>query len=215
MPQAVVTGNPVRADIEALPAPAQRYAGRQGPLRLLVVGGSLGAQVLNRMVPAALAMLPAETRPQVLHQTGTAQEAEVSVAYQQAGMSADVRPFIDDMAQALADCDVVICRAGAITVSELCAAGVPSILVPLIVSTTSHQRDNAQWLERQGGAWHLPQAELTPERLAERLRSLDRATLIERAERARAAARPQAAARVADLIEPLLPPSLAARGAHA
>jgi UDP-N-acetylglucosamine--N-acetylmuramyl-(pentapeptide) pyrophosphoryl-undecaprenol N-acetylglucosamine transferase len=215
MPQAVVTGNPVRADIEALPEPAVRWAGRQGPLRLLVVGGSLGAQVLNRVVPAALAALPAESRPQILHQTGLSQQAEVASAYAQAGIAADVRPFIDDMAEALADCDLVICRAGAITVSELCAAGVPSILVPLIVSTTSHQRDNALWLERQGAAWHLPQAELNVQRLVELLQTLDRPALLARAERARAAARPRAAARVADLIEPLLPLSLGARGASA
>ena len=201
---AVVTGNPVRAEIEALPEPAARYACRQGPLQLLVVGGSLGAQVLNQTLPAALALLPAEARPRVVHQTGAAQADEVRAAYAAVGVPATVRPFIDDMPQQLADCDVMICRAGAITVSELCAAGVPAILVPLIVSTTSHQRDNALWLAGHGAALHLPQAELSAERLAALLRGLAREGLLAMAQKARALARPHAAARVADEIESLL-----------
>ena len=112
-------------------------------------------------------------------------------------------PFIDDMAARLAACDLMICRAGAITVSELCAAGVPSVLVPLIIRTTSHQRDNAAHLARHGAAIHLPQAELTPERLADVLRGLDRTQLLTMAEAARARSRPHAAARVADEIEAL------------
>ena len=204
--QAVVTGNPVRAEIEALPSPAARYAGRAGPLRLLVVGGSLGAQVLNSIVPAALALMPAGQRPQVTHQTGAAQADSVRAAYASAGIDADVLPFIDDMPQRLAACDLMVCRAGAITVSELCAAGVPALLVPLIVSTTSHQRDNAQWMAAQGAAIHLPQAELTPQRLADALARLSRAGLLAMAEEARRLARPHAAARVADEIEGLLKP---------
>lgn len=201
---AVVTGNPVRAEIEALAPPAERLAGRSGPLRLLVVGGSLGAQVLNRTLPEALARLPAEARPMVVHQTGAADEAAVRAAYAQHGIEAEVRPFLDDMPARLAACDLMVCRAGAITVSELCAAGVPAILVPLVVSTTAHQRDNAAWLAAQGGAVHLPQAELTAERLAAELARLDRPALQAMAERARAQARPQAAARVADEIESLV-----------
>ena len=201
---AVVTGNPVRAEIEALPEPAVRYAGRQGPLRLLVVGGSLGAQVLNQTLPAAIALLGPDQRPRVTHQTGAAQADEVHAAYAQAGLQAEVLPFIDDMPRRLAECDVMVCRAGAITVSELCAAGVPAILVPLIVSTTSHQRDNALWLAGQGGAVHLPQAELTPRTLADALHGLSRASLLAMANKARALARPQAAARVADEIEKLV-----------
>ena len=143
---AVVTGNPVRAEIEALPEPAARYAGRSGPLRLLVVGGSLGAQVLNETLPAALALLAPGERPLVTHQTGAAEADAVRAAYAAAGIAAEVLPFIDDMPQRLAACDLMVCRAGAITVSELCAAGVPAILVPLVVSTTAHQRDNAAWM---------------------------------------------------------------------
>jgi UDP-N-acetylglucosamine--N-acetylmuramyl-(pentapeptide) pyrophosphoryl-undecaprenol N-acetylglucosamine transferase len=201
---AVVTGNAVRAEIEALPAPAARWAGRSGPLRLLVVGGSLGAQVLNRTLPAALALLPAEQRPQVVHQTGTAQEAEVRATYAQHGVQAEVRPFIDDMPAQLAACDVMVCRAGAVTVSELCAAGVPAVLVPLIASTTAHQRDNASWMAGQGAAVHLPQTELSPQALADTLRGLSREALLAMAEKARSLAQPRAAARVADEIEALV-----------
>jgi UDP-N-acetylglucosamine--N-acetylmuramyl-(pentapeptide) pyrophosphoryl-undecaprenol N-acetylglucosamine transferase len=200
----VVTGNPVRAEIEALPAPEQRLAGRSGPLRLLVVGGSLGAQVLNRTVPQALALIDSTHRPQVVHQTGAAQADEVRAAYAASSIQADVRPFIDDMAAELAACDLIVCRAGAVTVSELCAAGVASVLVPLVVSTTAHQRDNAQWLAGQGAAVHLPQAELTPQALAEQLSALDRPALLAMAQRARSLARPQAAARVADELQKLV-----------
>jgi UDP-N-acetylglucosamine--N-acetylmuramyl-(pentapeptide) pyrophosphoryl-undecaprenol N-acetylglucosamine transferase len=200
----VVTGNPVRAEIEALPAPEQRLAGRSGALRLLVVGGSLGAQALNRMVPQALSLMAAAARPVVVHQTGAAQADEVRAAYTAADVQADVRPFIDDMATELGECDLVLCRAGAVTVSELCAAGVASVLVPLVVSTTSHQRDNAQWLAGQGAAVHVPQSELTPQALAQRLQALDRETLLDMALRARSLARPQAAARVADELQQLL-----------
>ena len=201
---AVVTGNPVRAEIESLPEPAQRYAGRVGPLRLLVVGGSLGAQVLNRTLPAALALLPAATRPHVTHQAGAADADSVRAAYAAAGTVAEVLPFIDDMPEQLADCDVMLCRAGAITVSELCAAGVPALLVPLVVSTTAHQRDNATWLAGQGAAWHLPQTEMTAQRVADMLAKMTRPTLCAMADKARALARPHAAARVADEIEKLV-----------
>jgi UDP-N-acetylglucosamine--N-acetylmuramyl-(pentapeptide) pyrophosphoryl-undecaprenol N-acetylglucosamine transferase len=200
----VVTGNPVRTEIEQLSAPAQRYAGRCGPLRVLVVGGSLGAQVLNRVLPLALRLVPRAQRPHVTHQTGAGQFDAVLAAYAEAGIQADVLPFIDDMAERLAACDVMVCRAGAITVSELCAAGVPAILVPLIVSTTSHQRDNAAWMAAAGAAWHLPQLELTPQGLADMLIAATRPGLLAMAERARALANPHAAARVADEIESLV-----------
>ena len=200
----LVTGNPVRAEIEALPAPAERYAGRSGPLRLLVVGGSLGAQVLNQTLPAALALIPEADRPQVLHQTGAAQLDAVRAAYAAAGIAADVRPFIDDMAQQLAACDVIVCRAGAVTVSELCAAGVPSLLVPLVVSTTAHQRDNARHMADHGAALHIDQATLTPASLASHLQALTRPALLAMAEQARALARPHAAARVADELDKLV-----------
>ena len=201
---ASVTGNPVRVEIETMPAPEQRYAGRSGPLRLLVVGGSLGAKVLNDTLPAALALLPAAARPYVTHQTGAVHFEAVRAAYADARVAAEILPFIDDMPRRLAECDLMVCRAGAITVSELCAAGVPALLVPLIVSTTAHQRDNAQYMAGHGAAVHLPQSELSAQALAETLRALDRAALQAMAMKARALARPQAAARVADLIEELI-----------
>jgi UDP-N-acetylglucosamine--N-acetylmuramyl-(pentapeptide) pyrophosphoryl-undecaprenol N-acetylglucosamine transferase len=200
-PRALVTGNPVRSEIETLPAPAERYAGRQGRLRVLVVGGSLGAQVLNKTLPGAMARLDAARRPRLVHQTGAVQAEAVMADYDKRGIQAEVRPFIDDMAAELAACDLVICRAGAVTVSELCAAGVPAVLVPLIVSTTSHQRDNAAWMAGHQAAIHLPQSELSADRLAALLGTLDRDALQAMAERARSLARPHAAQRVADEIE--------------
>jgi UDP-N-acetylglucosamine--N-acetylmuramyl-(pentapeptide) pyrophosphoryl-undecaprenol N-acetylglucosamine transferase len=206
----VVTGNPVRAEIESIAAPQERYAGRNGPLQVLVVGGSLGAQVLNQTVPQALVLAAALRATQggqplhVVHQTGPAQQAQVQAAYAAAGLQADVLAFIEDMPQRLAACDLMICRAGAITVSELCAAGVPAILVPLVVSTTAHQRDNAAWMAGQGAAIHLPQTELTAERLAKELSGLTGESLLAMATKARALGKPHAAARVADEIEKLV-----------
>jgi len=204
----VVTGNPVRAEIEGLPSPDERFAGRVGPLSLLVVGGSLGARVLNETLPQALALIEPAQRPRVVHQTGALNRDAVRDAYAQAGIGdgVDVVAFIDDMAAHLAGCDVIVCRAGAVTVSELCAAGVPAVLVPLVVSTTSHQRDNALFMAQHGAALHLPQAELTAEKLAELLRGLDRRALLAMAEKAKALGRPRAAARVADEIESLVTP---------
>jgi UDP-N-acetylglucosamine--N-acetylmuramyl-(pentapeptide) pyrophosphoryl-undecaprenol N-acetylglucosamine transferase len=202
--RAVVTGNPVRAEIEALPEPAERFCGRSGPLKLLVVGGSLGAKVLNETLPAALAQLEPQERPVVTHQTGALQRDTVQAAYAAVGVAAEVLPFIENMAERLAGCDVIVCRAGAVTVSELCAAGVPSVLVPLIVSTTSHQRDNAMFMAQHGAALHLPQSELNATSLATLLRGMDRATLVGMAQKARSLSRPRAAARVADEIERLV-----------
>lgn len=204
--RAVVTGNPVRAEIEALPAPGERFAGRGGPLRLLVVGGSLGARVLNEVLPRALALLDPAQRPRVTHQTGALQRDGVRAAYAAAGVNegVEVLPFIDDMATRLADCDVIVCRAGAVTVSELCAAGVAAVLVPLVISTTAHQRDNAQFMAQHGAAIHLPQTELSAQTLATLLQGLDRAALQAMAEKAHALARPRASARVADEIEALV-----------
>lgn len=202
--QGVVTGNPVRAAIEQIPPPADRFEGRDGPLRLLVVGGSLGAKAINEALPQALALLPAEQRPLVVHQSGAAHIDSLKAEYARLGVAADLRPFIDDMALELAHADLVLCRAGAITVSELCAAGVGSLLVPLVVSTTAHQRDNAEFMAKAGAAVHLPQAEATPQRLAQLLTDTTRARCLQLAEAARRLARPQAAARVADEIEKLL-----------
>lgn len=200
-----VTGNPVRTEIETMAPPPERFQGRSGPLKVLVVGGSLGAKVLNDTLPQALALLAGHERPQLTHQTGLAQFEAVKAVYQQQGLTphVEVLPFIENMAERLASCDLIVCRAGAITVSELCAAGVPSLLVPLVVSTTAHQRDNAAWMASQGAAIHLPQPEFTAASLAEHLRRLHRAELLAMADKARALARPRAAAAVADDLERL------------
>ncbi len=199
--KALWTGSPVRAAIAALPQPAERYAGRAGALRVLVLGGSLGAAVINRHVPLALAAMPADRRPVVLHQAGAQHADALSAAYRDLGVDATVVPFIDDMAACYRDADVVVCRAGAITVTELTAAGVASVLVPLVASTTTHQRDNAIWLAAAGASIHLPQDELSAASLAALFASFDRDRLTTMAECARALGKPRATDTVADEIE--------------
>jgi UDP-N-acetylglucosamine--N-acetylmuramyl-(pentapeptide) pyrophosphoryl-undecaprenol N-acetylglucosamine transferase len=201
--KAIVTGAPVRERIAALAPPERRLAGRSGPLRLLVAGGSLGARVLNETIPAALALMPADQRPQVLHQCGSAHVESTRAAYAAAGVPADVRGFIDDIARCYEDADVVVCRAGAITVSELCAAGVAAILVPLVVSTTNHQRFNAEFLASRGAALHVPQERFEARALAQLLGGLTRSRILEIAQRARALGHPDATAAVARAIESL------------
>ena len=193
------TGNPVRADIAALPEPAERFAGRSGPLKLLVVGGSLGAQALNETVPQALSLIPDALRPQVTHQAGERNQAALEAAYAKAGVDATLVPFIDDMAGAYAQADLVICRSGALTVAELAAAGVGAILVPFPHAVDDHQTGNARFLADAGGAVLMPQDTLNPQSLAALLRSLDRTRLLDMAQCARAQARPSATAEVADI----------------
>lgn len=179
-------GNPLRAEFITQPAPAARFAGRGGPLRLLVVGGSLGAQALNDVVPRALALLPAGARPIVTHQSGARQIDALRANYATAGVEATLLPFIDDMASACAEADLVLCRAGATTVSELAAIGAAALFVPFPHAVDDHQTTNARFLVDQGAGWLLPQSELTPERLAGLLQDLDRDALLQRAERAHA-----------------------------
>ena len=197
----LVTGNPVRPEIAAVAEPAQRFAGRSGPLRLLVIGGSLGAQVLNETVPPALARIPAERRPHVVHQCGAKHIDAVRSAYAAVGVQAEIVTFVDDMAARYAVADLVLARAGAITVTELAVAGVPSILVPLVISTTRHQRTNAEFMAARNAAIHLPQADLTADSLARLLTGLDRARLLSMAEAARAIGKPRATETVASVIE--------------
>lgn len=187
-----VVGNPVRHEIALLPPPAERLAGRSGRLRLLVIGGSLGAAVFNRIVPQALLRLPEAERPQVWHQCGRGNLAAVESAYREAGVGQDVRvsEFIEDMAQAYEWSDLVLCRAGAMTVAELAASGSAAILVPYPYAVDDHQTANARFLAERGAAILLPQPQLTPQRLAELLGELaaSRATLIKMASAARAVA---------------------------
>jgi len=201
--KAVVTGNPVRKEILEMPSPGHRFAGRTGPLNVLVVGGSLGAKVLNDSVPAALALIPAGLRPTVTHQSGKKNIDALRAAYAQAGVKANVVDFIDDMAAEYANADLVICRAGAITVSELTAAGVASVLVPFVASTTSHQRDNAIWMAEQKAAVHLPQGELDARRLAQLLQTTTRDDCLAMAEAAQAVGRRDANAAIARVLEDL------------
>jgi UDP-N-acetylglucosamine--N-acetylmuramyl-(pentapeptide) pyrophosphoryl-undecaprenol N-acetylglucosamine transferase len=190
------TGNPVRGDIAALADPAERFTGRSGPLKLLVVGGSGGAQALNDCVPRALALL--ERRPSVVHQSGEKNYAALRAAYAAAGVHGELVPFIDDMARRYAEADLVVCRAGAMTVAELSAGGVASVLVPYPHAVDDHQTANARFLADQGAAILLPQTELTPQRLAGLLRTLERPKLLEMARKARSLGKPDAARVVAE-----------------
>lgn len=197
-----VVGNPVRRDIGALPDPKLRIdARRNEPLKVLVIGGSLGAKALNETVPNALALIPENLRPEVHHQAGAKNSAEAEKNYQAAQVKAQVLPFIDDMAKAYAWADVVICRAGALTVAELASAGVAAILVPYPHAVDDHQTGNAKYLSDAGAALLMPQNTLTAEQLAEKLTyfSQNRDALIEMATRARALAKPHATAQVASI----------------
>ncbi len=205
--KALVTGNPVRKEILAVTPPQTRFDGREGPLRVLVVGGSLGAQVLNEAIPAALALLPAAARPRLTHQSGKKNIDALRAGYAKAGVEATVVDFIDDMARAYAEADLVICRAGAITVSELTAAGVASVLVPFVASTTSHQRDNARWMAQQKAAIHLPQSELTAASVARLLESLTRDACRTMALAAYAVGKRDANDAIADVLEQLAAPA--------
>lgn len=178
-------GNPLRAAFTQQPAPAERFAGRSGPLKLLVVGGSLGAKALNELVPQALALMAPEQRPQVLHQSGAQQIDALRQAYAAAGVQAELTPFIEDTAQAFAEADLIVCRAGASTVTEIAAVGAAAIFVPFPHAVDDHQTTNARFLVDAGGGWLVPQKELQAADLAKRLSSLDRAQLLRRAEAAK------------------------------
>ncbi len=199
-------GNPTRADISAAAAPDTRYgerAARNGKLNVVVLGGSLGAAVLNDTLPKALALIPAVQRPQVIHQSGTAHIEGLRAAYAAVGVAAETLPFIDDMAARYAAADLVICRAGASTVTEIAAVGVASILVPLPWAVDDHQTFNARFLSDCGAAILIPQAEFTPGKLAQLLQSFTRDKLLAMACAARAAAKPDATRAVANICREL------------
>ena len=178
-------GNPLRPGFLAEPAPADRYAGRSGPLKVLVVGGSLGAKALNEIVPQALALLPPDQRPHVLHQSGAKQIDDLRANYAAAGVHAELTPFIDDTAGAFAEADLVICRAGASTVTEIAAVGAPALFVPFPFAVDDHQTTNAQFLTATGGGWLVQQRDMTPQSLADMLAGLTREELVRRAEAAK------------------------------
>lgn len=193
-------GNPVRADIVA---EVDKYAQRSGPLRMLVVGGSLGAAALNTLIPQALALLAPEQRPQVTHQSGTRHVDTLRANYAAAGVEADVRDYIEDMALAYKSCDFAVCRAGAMTVAELACAGVPAVLVPYPSAVDDHQTGNAEFLSTGGAAWLIQQKDLSADKLAHLIASLDRPTLAAMSAKARGLAKPDATQRVADICEAL------------
>jgi UDP-N-acetylglucosamine--N-acetylmuramyl-(pentapeptide) pyrophosphoryl-undecaprenol N-acetylglucosamine transferase len=174
-------GNPLRAEFLTQAEPQDRFVGRTGPLRLLVVGGSLGARALNAVVPKALALIPQDQRPTVIHQSGEKQIDELRANYTAAGVSAELTPFITDTAQAFANADLVLCRAGASTVTEIAAVGAAAMFVPFPSAVDDHQTANARFLVDQNAGWLMPQGELTPERLAAFITTIDRPALLQRA----------------------------------
>jgi UDP-N-acetylglucosamine--N-acetylmuramyl-(pentapeptide) pyrophosphoryl-undecaprenol N-acetylglucosamine transferase len=182
--QGLWVGNPLRRAFTEQAAPAERFAGRTGPLRVLVVGGSLGAKALNDTVPQALALLPLAERPLVVHQSGAKQIDAVRANYQAAQVQAELTPFIDDTATAFAQADVVICRAGASTVTELAAVGVAAVLVPFPFAVDDHQTTNAKFLVAQGGGWLMPQTDMSAQSLAKLLAGMTRERLLACAEKA-------------------------------
>ncbi|HBU29936.1 MAG TPA: undecaprenyldiphospho-muramoylpentapeptide beta-N-acetylglucosaminyltransferase [Thiobacillus sp.] len=205
-------GNPVRSDNAALAneqrtdiaaAPADDRSARTGPLRLLVVGGSLGATALNTLVPQALALLPADKRPQVVHQSGRQHLDALRANYAAVGVEAEVRDYIENMADAYRACDFAICRAGAMTVAELACAGVPAVLVPFPFAVDDHQTGNAEFLSDAGAGWLMQQKDLTAERLAALIGGLDRGTLAAMSDKALELAKPDATRQVADICEAL------------
>jgi len=204
LPRAEWCGNPVRDSIASLSDPQRRYGARSGALNVLVVGGSLGAKVINERMPQALALIPADARPHVLHQSGKHHYEATRSAYEKAGIEAMVAPFVDNMAFYYEQADLVVCRAGALTVSELAAAGLASILIPFPHAVDDHQTVNAHFLSDRGAAVLLPQKEMTPERLAKLLQSMTPERVLQMAQAARAAAQPNAARRVAEVCMELV-----------
>ncbi|MDD4912730.1 MAG: undecaprenyldiphospho-muramoylpentapeptide beta-N-acetylglucosaminyltransferase [Sideroxydans sp.] len=196
-------GNPVRADIAAVAEPQARFENRSGKLNVLVVGGSLGAQALNEALPKALALISEAERPNVLHQTGKKHFETVQKLYEQSGVQADIRAFLDDMANQYANADVVICRAGALTIAELAAAGVASVLVPFPFAVDDHQTYNARFLSEKSAAVLLSQTELNAEKLAQLLREMTREKLLAMAIAARGLAKPEATQSVVNVCKEL------------
>ena len=199
-----ITGNPVRTEIAQLPSPEARYTNRSGNLRILVVGGSLGAQALNTVLPQALGMIPKEQRPFVTHQSGASHLEALQRAYADHGVTGNLVAFIKDMAAHYQDCDLVICRAGALTISELAAAGIASLLVPFPYATDDHQTANAHFLSDHNAAVLWPQSDLTAASLAQWLTSCSRAQLQTMAINARALAMPESAKMVAEACQQFL-----------
>ncbi|MBS1154256.1 MAG: undecaprenyldiphospho-muramoylpentapeptide beta-N-acetylglucosaminyltransferase [Proteobacteria bacterium] len=196
-------GNPIRTEITQVAPPAERFAGRSGPLKLLVVGGSLGAQVFNEEVPKALALLAGDERPRVIHQAGEKHIEILRGNYESAGVVAECAPFIADMASAYADADLVLCRAGALTIAELACVGAAAVLVPFPHAVDDHQTGNARYLADAGAALLVEQKTFTAESLAALLKRMNREQCLEMAQKARSLAKPDATESVVAVIEEL------------
>jgi UDP-N-acetylglucosamine--N-acetylmuramyl-(pentapeptide) pyrophosphoryl-undecaprenol N-acetylglucosamine transferase len=197
-------GNPLRPAFTRQADPATRFSGRSGPLKLLVVGGSLGATALNALVPKALALIPEASRPQVTHQSGARQIDALRAHYAAAGVQAELTPFIEDTAQAFAEADLIICRAGASTVTEIAAVGAAALFVPFPSAVDDHQTSNARFLVDQGGGWLVQQRDLTASLLAGMLQKTERSTLMRRALQAKSMQKTEAVARVVAACEELV-----------
>ena len=196
-------GNPLRTAFTQQADPASRFAGRAGPLHLLVVGGSLGAKALNTIVPQALALIPMEQRPIVTHQSGAKQIEELRVNYKLAGIEAALTPFIDDTATAFAQADLVICRAGASTVTEIAAVGAAALFVPFPSAVDDHQTSNARFLVEQGAGWQIAQKDFTPQWLANKLQKTERVALVDIGLQAKKMQKLEATTRIVDACEEL------------
>jgi len=196
-------GNPLRTAFTQQADPAARFAGRSGPLRLLVVGGSLGAKALNTIVPQAIALVPIEKRPIVTHQSGAKQIEELRGNYERAGVEATLTPFIDDTATAFADADLVVCRAGASTVTEIAAVGAAALFVPFPSAVDDHQTSNARFLVQQGAGWQMAQSELTPQALSNMLQKTERVELVNIGLNAKKMQKTEATARIVAACEEL------------
>ena len=194
----VFSGNPVRNEIGQLDAPDKRYKGRSGNLKLLIIGGSLGAQVLNSIVPQALKLIPDSVRPSVIHQAGGKHLEALNKNYAEAGVEGELVVFIEDMAAQYSECDLVICRAGALTISELASVGIASVLIPFPYAVDDHQTCNAKFLSSNDAAILLPEGELTPGSLASILSRLTREKLLGMAVKAHELAKPDATRIVAE-----------------
>ncbi|HSI54658.1 MAG: undecaprenyldiphospho-muramoylpentapeptide beta-N-acetylglucosaminyltransferase [Ramlibacter sp.] len=201
--KAAWVGNPLRTAFLEQPGPVERLGARAGKLRVLVVGGSLGARALNETVPRALALMPEGLRPIVLHQSGAKQMEELKANYAAAGVHAELTPFIDDTARAYADADLIVCRAGASTVTEIAAVGCAAVFVPFPSAVDDHQTTNAQFLVKNGGGWLVQQADLTPEWLAHLFQVVERGELIQRAMAAKRMQKSNATAEVVKACEEL------------
>ena len=206
MKKAKWVGNPLRPAFLQQPGPAERLTPRGGPLRLLVVGGSLGARGLNETVPKALALIPAHLRPTVVHQSGAKQIDELRANYAAAGVRAELTPFIEDTAQAYANADLIVCRAGASTVTEIAAVGAAAVFVPFPSAVDDHQTTNARFLVDAGGGWLVQQRDLSPEWLADLIQNTDRAELVRRALAAKNMQKTNATAEVVAACEELAKP---------